>query len=258
MSGWLDVEDDAGVRRHPLTEGLTRLGGAGAQLTVPDVGGDQVHVWNDPPRAIFVGTGRPPRLNGAPLAEAALRPGDRLEWNGARFVYGGKPASEHEAELEELAGDEPSAAYVAAPVGRVLSLREERIWDRLVAGMFVELGLADRAAAKRWQGEVIAGGFDADACAREILARSGQAADDPRIEERSTRLLRDLLMAPLLKGAKGASRRARQAAQGGVAYIIANVIAFGVFALITLLGLLLLRIQEYDLNAFLDRLLGRS
>lgn len=255
--GWLDVQDSDGKRRHALTDGLTRIGGAGAELPLADVGNDQVHVWNDPPRAIFVGTGARPTLNGEPLHEQALKPGDDLAWKGAHFVYGGTPAREHEASLVELAeAHAPTPAPVAGAT--TLSSREERIWNRFVAGMLVELGIADRAAAKRWQGEVVGGRFDADQCAREILARSGVPSDDERLEQRSARLLRDFLMAPLMKGMRGASRRAKRAAQGGVAYVLAQVVALGIYSLLVLASLLLLRIRDYDLNGLLDTILRRG
>lgn len=255
-AGWLDVDDGAGHRRYALTEGLTRIGGAGAELSIAEAGSDQVHVWNDPPRAIFVGGGTPPRLNGTPLTEQPLAPGDRLEWHGKSYVYGGQPAAALEASLEELA-PEPAPAYAPPPAGRVLSPEEEQLFDRMIAGMLVELNLADKAAAKRWQSSVIDGVFQPDDCAKEILARSGVAASDNRLDQRSSRLLRDMLMAPLLRGTKGATRKMRKAAKGGVAYVIMNVVVMCIYILMVFIGLVVWRLQGGDVNGVLDFVLRR-
>jgi len=135
---------------------------------------------------------------------------------------------------------------------------EERAWQRMRAGLLVELGIADRGATKRWQESVLAGEFDADACARDILGKSGVPGDDPRVLERTSRLERDLLMMPLQRGIKGASRRARGAARGGAAFLLANLIAILVYTLILVAIVMLLRVNNgFSLDGMIDRWLGR-
>ncbi|MEM7305738.1 MAG: hypothetical protein AAF682_03665 [Planctomycetota bacterium] len=256
--GWLDITDGGGERREALQPGLTRVGAQG-DIAHPSAGDDEIHVWDQPPRAIYVGGGDPPTVDGKPLDEAPLAPGTRLQWRGMTLVYGGDAAAADQAALEEIPlAAPPPAAAPAAVAPRGLPEGEDRVWKRLKAGMMVELGLADRVAAKRWQDAVVGGSFNPDDCASEILARSAAKADDPRVLERSGRLLRDLLMAPLLSGTRGASRRARTAAKGTVAMILSQGIAFLVYTVIVLIAFLLLRVRGVSLDGFFDRLLMRG
>lgn len=254
--GWLDVTDASGTRRHALTEGLTRVGGSAADVPVPGSGSDELQVWDQPPRAIFIGVGEAPLLGGTPLEEAQLRPGDTITWRGTTLTYGGQAASDDVAPLEEIpvASSAPAAA-AQVPTTRGLSPEEEQVWKRLNAGLLVELGLADRVTAKKWQDAVMRDAFDPDQCAAEILARSSGKGGAPKVVERSGRLLRDLLMAPLLSGTRGATRRARETTKGAVAMLVAQGTAFLVYSLIILAILLLLRMRDVDFNGLFDRMI---
>jgi hypothetical protein len=176
------------------------------------------------------------------------------------LTYGGQAAPEDQAALEEVAVAAPApiqAGNAGAGASAGLAPAEERVWRRLKAGMLVELGMADRVTAKRWQDAVVSNAFDPDRCAEDILARSGVLPGDPRLLERSSRLVRDLLMAPLLAGTRGATRRARQATKGIVAMIVAQSITFVIYSTIVLVALLLLRVRNVSVDGFLDRILGR-
>ena len=70
---------------------MTRIGGGAAEIRVDGTGTDQLHVWDDPPRAVFVGAGPEPRCDGTSFEERPLRPGDRVEWAGIRLEFGGDP-----------------------------------------------------------------------------------------------------------------------------------------------------------------------
>ncbi len=258
--GWLDISDASGTRREALRDGLTRIGGVDGEIPLEASGSDQLHVWDRPPRAIFVGGGTAPTLNGRALDEEQLKPGDQLEWHGVKLVYGGEAAPDDHAALEEIPLAPPPAPAAAQPavVARGLPPEEDKVWKRLQAGLLVELSMADRVTAKRWQDAVMRDDFDADQCAREILARSPGRGGDPKMIERSGRLLRDLLMAPLLSGSRGASRKARQAAKGGMAMILSQGIAFVVYSLIVLAILLLLRLRGVEFDALFDRMMMRG
>ncbi|NOT30498.1 MAG: hypothetical protein HOP15_08635, partial [Planctomycetes bacterium] len=91
-SGWLDIEGPSGSRRAPLNEGLTRVGGAGADIRLggPEAGpgGDELHVWDRPPRMLFLGGGARPTCAGQPFDERGLRSGERVQWCGHALTYG--------------------------------------------------------------------------------------------------------------------------------------------------------------------------
>src|SRR5690606_5569118 len=130
------------------------------------------------------------------------------------------------AALEEITISEalPAAAPVAAA-----PRAPSRAWHLVRAGLLADLGLADRAAVKRWQDAVVRNEFDADAAARD-LSQGAQASEaDPRLVERSARLLRDFLMASFQRGVQGAGRRVRNATRTGVAMIVAQLVAVGVY-----------------------------
>ncbi|MEO0651742.1 MAG: hypothetical protein AAFZ65_13785 [Planctomycetota bacterium] len=128
-----------------------------------------------------------------------------------------------------------------------------RAWRRLKAGLLVELGRADRKAAKRWQDAVVGGSFDADAAAEEILAASEVSDDDVGLVERAARLERDLLMQPKLRGASGAARGARKAGRNLLAYVFTQVLVLAFFALLFTGGLIVARYNEVEIDALLDR-----
>jgi len=247
MAAWLQVDRGDGPRKVALDGGLTLVGGEEGELRVPGSGGDRMHVWDRPPKVLFVGDGERPQVNGAPLEEAALANGDTIHWRGVRFVFG-LP----EAVLEELPPVAPTPARPAA-VPAAAGLGTDVVSRRLRAGMLVELGLADRAVAKRWQDAVVRGEFEPDACAREILAAGDLAPDDPQLVQRSGRLLRDLLMAPRQRGVRGAGLRARRAARTGLAYLISQLVVIAIFSLIVLAALFAVRVRwGWSVDAFLD------
>ncbi len=248
MSGsWLDVEGPSGTRRVPLNEGLTRLGGEGSDIRLEAPRGDELQVWNRPPRMLFLGAGARPTCAGQPFDERALRPGERIEWAGHVLVYGGEAAREHEALLEELPLA-PAAPTRAATVSPAFS-------ERVRAGLACELGLADAAAMKRWREAVLAGRFEPDACARELLPRTLGPEAEQRLLERAGSLQRDFLMAALLSGFEGARRKAREKARGLVAFLLTQLLALLVFCLLIAAALLLLRARDTSIDAFLDRFL---
>ncbi|MEO0660788.1 MAG: hypothetical protein AAFZ87_04555, partial [Planctomycetota bacterium] len=102
--------------------------------------------------------------------------------------------------LEEIENDgQEGAAWGSA---------DERARQRLLAGLLVETGLADKKVAKRWQSAVVGGDFDADACAAEVIASTPREAyESPALLERAARIERDLLMASHMRGVRAAGRR---------------------------------------------------
>lgn len=253
---WLDVAREGTSRRYELGSGLTSVGARGdVPLDAPL--GDQLHFWDQPPKVVFVGRGEPPRVNGQPRDEAQLAPGDTIEWAGARLVYGreGGPAQLQELDLAAAAPQPPAQAAALPSTG--LHPNEEQAWRRLKAGMLVELGLADRAAARRWQDAVLRGEFEPDSCARDVLGATSVGPADPRLAERSARLLRDLLMAPMARGIQGASRRARTAARSGAAFLLAQGIVIALYSALLVLALLILRLRwGWSVDGFLDGIRG--
>jgi hypothetical protein len=202
---------------------------------------------------VFVGRGERPRLGGEAVEEARLGAGARIEWGTSVLRYEPESQGAAAAPIEEISlGSSELLARTAAPAG---SESDDRLLRRLRAGLLVDLGLAERAAVRRWQESVLAGEFDADRCAEELLQRSSAPLGDARLLERSGRLLRDFLMAPLGRGLRGAGRRTRQAVRGGVAYLVAQGTALLVYTLIVLIALLVLRSGGLSLDGLLDRLL---
>ena len=118
----------------------------------------------------------------------------------------------------------------------------------------VDLGLAERKTLKHWQAEVVASRFDADVAARELSA-TAQTPGEGILADRAGRLLRDFVMAPTLRGAQGAARAARQRTKSGVAYLLAQGLAFAAFTLILLLCMLFLRLKGTSFDEFFDRIL---
>ncbi len=136
--------------------------------------------------------------------------------------------------------------------------KDERMWKRLKAGLCVELGLADPAAARRWQDAVSADAFDPDRSAEEVLAVSGVAPGEPLLLERSGTLQRDLFMAPLAAGARGAQRAAREARRGVLGTLAGQALALALYTALVLAALLLLRLRGASVDGLLDALLGGS
>lgn len=250
---WFDVTKGGAPRREVLEDGLTVIGGEDGGIPIPASGADRLHVWSEPPKLIFVGQGEGPRVNGLPVQEAELRSGDRIEWAGAELVYG---EPEKVAALEEVPIPPPMPASSAATAPADLGLDQDA-WDRVKAGILVEVGLADRGAAKRWQEAVKRNEFDPTACAREILSRSQVPLGDPKVRDRAGRLERDLLMQPLLRGVQGASRRVRTQAKGGAAFLISQAMAIGVYTVLVVVAAILARMQwDWSFDEHIDSVLG--
>ncbi len=255
---WIDITDASGTRREALRDGLTRVGGGEAEVTVADVTSDQLHVWSDPLRAVFVGDGAPPFCEGAPFVERDFAPGEYLEWSGVRITFGG------ESSLEEIPA--PSVVRVARKAVRTSADTSEaprpeqaraRAWNRVRAGLYIEQGAADADVVALWQKRVMEGDFDVDACADDILG-SASEGDELQVLERSGRLMRDFLMASAMRGMHGASRGARKKARNGIAFLLAQVIALLVYSLIIGLSMLFMRINGTSFDGFFDGILGRS
>lgn len=133
---------------------------------------------------------------------------------------------------------------------------EPRAWRRVKAGLLVEAGLADRRAAARWQEAVLAGRFDADRAAEELLAAPRVEATEAQLERRAGELARDLVMAPRMRGMSGAARKAREAGRRGIAWIVVQILVVLVFAGLFAASLLTARYVGHDLHAPLDRVLS--
>lgn len=262
MEAWIDVEGPAGSRRETLRPGLTVVGGQGADVDVGVEGGDALHFWSDPPKAVFIGEGAGPLVEGQPFEERPLADGDLVSWRGRTLRFG---CRNDRAPLQEIPVDGPVAAPAAGaaspaapamPAGAV-EAGEQQAWRRLQAGMLVETGLADKAVARKWQDAVVRGEFDADAATRELLAAGLPPATHERLLDRSRVLLRDLLMAPTTRGARGAGRKARQAARGGLAFLVSQLVVLGVYSLMVLVALFVLRVRwDWSVDGLIDRIRG--
>ena len=107
------------------------------------------------------------------------------------------------------------------------------------------------------QSTVVDKSFAADAAATELLDGSPVPDDDPRLDQRSARLMRDLVMAPAQRGARGAARRAREATRSGLAWALSQFFVVGLLGLLLFVGLLILRLKlGWSVDGLLDRVLG--
>ena len=263
----MEVLEAGELRRFPLAPGRTRIGGLGCEVVLASAPAGEVHIWDGPPRALYTGGGAPPSMDGLPQDELPLADGLTLTWGAARITYR-HPALETAGVLEELPEAQAPVARLAAtsaatsagasagaptaPVAPLGGLAPsappsrggagaERVSQRLRAGLLADQNLAAAPVLQKWREAVKQREFDADACAREVLAAATAREDDARLLERSGRLLRDLLMAPLMRGAKGASRKARAATRSGAAFLLSQVVAVGAYTLLLGLIFLLLR-----------------
>jgi len=275
VNAWLEIRAGGEWQRHELRPGLTKIGGPAADI--PLAGGPEgrteidgeLHVFDDPPRVVRV-TGPELCGVGAPTTQLPLSDGTRFSWGGVELCYSrGAPVLEEIPIDDEPIDDKPAAGpeagrHEADPSAEhspdeadEWTSDELRAWRRVQAGLLVELGLAERGVARRWQEAVKSSRFEADTCSREILSETRFDADDPRLVDRCGALLRDLLMAPLLRGTAGAGRRARGAAKNGVAFLLAQLIAIAVYSLLIAVLLILLRANwDVSLDGLIDGLLG--
>ncbi|MFT7677926.1 MAG: hypothetical protein ACI8QC_001912 [Planctomycetota bacterium] len=247
---WIDLAVGANSARHNWNGPRLTLGGPGSDVAVPEPGEGELHLWSSPPKVVRVGKGAAPLLNGRMVEESALSDGDTLQWGGAVIVF-----RQPDTVLEELsgAGAAPKPTAPSPGVGRPVvgsgggfqaKGDELRAWRRVLAGLMVEQGLADKSAAKRWQEAVMRNEFKADAAAEDVIAASSEGPDHPKVLERAGRLERDLMMMPLQSGTRGAGRGARKAVKGGTAFILANLLALGAYTMIVLAIAFLLRAQR--------------
>ena len=107
---WVDLTAGGETARYPLKNGLTRIGGPGADVVVPGAL-DELHVWSDPPKVIHVGTASVPLLAGRAFDEQSLADGDTIQWGAAVLVYG----RAGQAVIEELLPEPAPAPASAAP-----------------------------------------------------------------------------------------------------------------------------------------------
>jgi len=247
-STWLIITQAGATRRARLAPGQTRVGGGDAEVTVHGVGSDQLHVWDQPLRVVFAGTGAPPFCGGKPVVERLLGPDEWIEWAGIRLDF------EREAALEELHSPPAAAPRAAEEEGGQHPI-DHRTWRRVQAGLLIDLGAADKKAMKRWQETVVAGSFEVDVASEEII-RSARELDTVLLRDRAGRLMRDFLMEPLTRGLRGAGRAARQRVKGVFAMILSQGLALLVYSLIVLLSMLFLRIKGTSYDGFFDAILG--
>lgn len=247
---WLEIEVGGIKSRADLRRGLTRLGGPGCDVVIPGAPEGELHVWSDPPKMMRISGRAELEVDGRPSDECVLESGQGIRWAGVSMVYkNDRPV------LQEISLPSPVAAAPLRPAGP-----DDKAWLRVRAGIAIDLGLAERKQVGRWQDAVLRQEFDADACAREILSSADKfAPDDPRVIERSGRLLRDFLMASLQRGVKGASRKVRSQAVSGSAFLMANVIGILIYTGIVLVVMLLARFKwDTSFDALFDNLLGVS
>lgn len=236
---WIETTGPDG-RRLELSGRTLRVGAGAADVQVAVPADEWLEVVGEPPRLVQRGTGPAPLVNGRPMRELALAHGDRIEWGGIVFLF----RSEDPAQ-----GLQP----LLAPSGAQL---DPLVAARLQAGLLCELELVDGAAAKRWQAAVVAGVFEPDAAARELLAATQVPAGDPRLRERSGRLLRDLLMSPLQRGSRGTARRARRAARSLAAVLVSQLLVVVVLLALAIVAMVVVRLRwGYSVDAWLDRVI---
>lgn len=248
-AAWLEIEVGGVTSRADLRPGMTRLGGPGCDVVIPGAPEGELHVWTDPPKVIRIAGRAELEVRGKCAEEAYLEADEAIRWGGVSMRF-----RQAQPVLEEIPVASPAAA--AAPAAP--AARSDRAMRRVQAGLAIDLDLADKGLVQRWQQTVLHKEFDADACAREVLAGSDKfALDDPRVVERCGRLLRDFVMASLQRGVQGAGRRARSRAVGGSAFLMANTIGILIYTGIVLVVMLLVRFKwGTSFDAMFDNVLG--
>ena len=271
MNGWIEVRGGAQAERVPW-EGRVRVGASPCEIVAPSPEGGELHLWSDPPRLVFVGTSGLVLVNGRAVEEATLSSGDTIQWGGLVLVVQPRTVLE---ELEEepapvapqepapVRGRAPAATGAGSPGGRSPAPPRPtasaprgagRAEQRLLAGLAAECGLGNKEAVKRWQAAVLRGEWDADTAAREIL--EGTDRESPALLERAGRVQRDLLMSAFQRGVRGAARKARGAARGGSAFVVANLVAVSVYSLLVAALAVLVRARyDWSLDSSIDGLL---
>lgn len=269
MQAWIEVRGGAAQERIPW-QGRLRLGAAPCEVVAPSPEGGELHLWSEPARLVFVGAGGLVLLNGRAVEEAPLTEGDTIQWGGLVVVVhppaaleelapepapvtpksSGRPGAAAPATAMSTQGRGPSGAPAAGPE----AAGGGQASQRLLAGLAAECGLGDKAAVKRWQAAVLRGEWDPDTAAREILQGTDPGA--AALLERASRVQRDLLMSAFQRGMRGAARKARGAARGGSAFVVANVVAVSVYSLLVAALAVLLRARYgWSLDGGIDGLL---
>jgi hypothetical protein len=249
---WLEFVDGLETRRVPLAGMLTRIGGAAPDVEIKEVPAGEIHVWSDPPKVVMVAGDAPLLVNGGSAEGGLLADGDNVQWGDVRFRFLRVASAPL---LEEIPVQAPAMTTAVAE-----SDGGGPAWSRVRAGMMVELGAADAGAVSRWQEAVRRGDFAPDACARDLYAGTGVENDDPRLIERSSRLLKDFLMSSTMAGRGGVRRRARQAGKKGAAIFISQILFLIVNVLIIAVSALIVRARwpEVSFDAFFDSILNRG
>jgi hypothetical protein len=154
-----------------------------------------------------------------------------------------RKAEADSAELHELDPHaESGGAHIAAPPERAAS-------ERILAGLWIERGAVQKPVLDRWRKCVLEGTFDAEACAREVLVARDPSADPAGLAERAGRLLRDFLMADVLRDS---GRRARVAAKRGLAFFLVQGLVLALFVLLGFLYLVILRVKGVSVDQGVD------
>lgn len=231
------------VRRIEARATGCTLGDPGSEHPLSGVSEGRLELFGPPWRVRVVRGAAALEAGGRPAVEAALEAGHSVRWGDFEI--------ELEMELEPLG----EVAATAVPAGRS-SPAEPAAWRWLKAGLAVELGLADRSAAKDVQASVRAGQFSAEKAAAQLLAKSPVADDDGRLLARASLLTRDLVMAPTLRGTGAAARAGRGCVRGFLAFSVVQLAGLALFTLLVLALLLGLRWQGTSLDAHADRWLG--
>lgn len=231
---WLELRDGQETRNIPMAGSLTKIGGASPDVSMQGLPLGELHVWSDPPKLVMVAGHAALAVNGVDCREALLADGDRIEWGEVSFHFRREVSAQV---LQEIAVAAPAPALAPAAPGPESGGAS---WTRVRAGMMVELGLAEKGAVRNWQESVMRGEFAPDACARDLSVGSDVNGEDPRLMERSGRLLRDFLMASTMSGSGGARRKMRQAGKKGAAILLSQFFVIIVYTLIILVVMALL------------------
>ncbi len=203
----------------------------------------------------IVGPGHRQRWPLAPGASLALGELTLEVQDDAAAQGAGQGSPRNTARLEAL----PSPASQSARDPKQVEFGALPIaWTRLRAGLMFHFGAADPAAAKRWQQAVLDKQFDADRCARELQGERVWNDHDPRVVEKSGTLLRDWLMAPYGRGLRRGVRRMKQAAAGGLAFVVVQFLVAGMFLLLLAMALVVGRLRfGFSADAWVDRILSQ-
>ena len=166
---------------------------------------------------------------------------------------GEKPRTETKSEdplsdrTMDITPADPTAGENPRPEGLQRSAR------RVTAGILVEGGQADRKIARSFQDQIQEGRFNPDDAADRLLPETLSGKQQELLDSRSKSLMRDLVMAPKLKGLAGAGRSVRQKGRNLFAYIFTQLLVLVLFALFFLAAFAILRVEGTDVQGYVDR-----